>query len=82
VSEAARAREAAGLSRWQVARRYGVTEATVSAWENGRGCSFGRADELARLYRCSIWLFQGRPGGASEPAGRERQPGRRAGARR
>ena len=47
----AAAREKAQLSQLQVAQRFGLNKATVSAWETGRGVPDSlRLQELAKLY--------------------------------
>jgi len=48
------AREIAGLSQAEVAARFSLNKATVSAWETGRGDpGIYRLRELARLYKTS-----------------------------
>lgn len=64
------AREAAGMTQAQLARRLGVKKATLVAWEDD--LSEPRANRLsmmAGLLNVSIiWLLTGEGDGASEPA--------------
>lgn len=65
------AREAAGMTQAQLARRLGVKKATVSGWE--QDLSEPRANKLsmmAGLLNVSImWLLTGEGEGMEEPAG-------------
>lgn len=65
------AREAAGMTQAQLARRLGVKKATVSGWE--QDLSEPRANKLsmmAGLLNVSImWLLTGEGDGMEEPAG-------------
>ncbi|MBO9449975.1 helix-turn-helix transcriptional regulator [Tropicibacter sp. R16_0] len=65
------AREAAGMTQAQLARRLGVKKATVSGWE--QDLSEPRANKLsmmAGLLNVSImWLLTGEGDGMAEPAG-------------
>lgn len=69
------AREAAGMTQAQLARRLGVKKATVAAWEND--LSEPRANKLsmmAGLLNVSImWLLTGEGDGMTAPAD-EAQP--------
>ena len=63
------AREAAGLTVAQAARRLGVKTATLSNWENDRSePRANRLTMLAGLLNVSpMWLITGRGDGVSEP---------------
>ena len=61
-------REAAGLSRLQVANRLGISVVAVRKWENGvNKPSADKLPDLADLYTCSIDALYGR-GAAAEPS--------------
>ncbi|MBY6067061.1 helix-turn-helix transcriptional regulator [Leisingera aquaemixtae] len=73
----AAAREAAGMTQGQLARRIGVKKSTLSAWE--RDLSEPRANKLtmlAGLLNVSMsWLLTGEGEGMSEPAPLELEAG-------
>lgn len=73
----AAAREAAGMTQGQLARRLGVKKSTLSAWE--RDLSEPRANKLsmlAGLLNVSMsWLLTGEGEGMSEPAPLELEAG-------
>lgn len=57
----AAARENAGLSQHEVARRLGINQATVSYWESGKTTPRGTLlVKVADLYCCSIDKLMGR----------------------
>lgn len=57
----AHARENAGLSQHEVARRLGINQATVSLWETGKTTPRGALlVKVADLYCCSIDRLMGR----------------------
>lgn len=66
LSPAAKAREAAGLTLTQAARRARVSPAYLRRMEAG-GCSYGLALELAHLYHCPVDLFLARPRAERQP---------------
>lgn len=60
----AHARENAGLSQHEVARRLGINQATVSYWETGKTTPRGALlVKVADLYCCSIDELMGRSAG-------------------
>ncbi|MEW2913786.1 helix-turn-helix transcriptional regulator [Leisingera sp. JC11] len=73
----AAAREAAGMTQGQLARRIGVKKSTLSAWE--RDLSEPRANKLtmlAGLLNVSMsWLLTGEGEGMTEPAPLELEAG-------
>ena len=66
----ARARDAAGMTQSQLARRLGVKLATVRNWEDDRSePRANRLQMLSGLLNVSfIWLMTGRPADESAPA--------------
>lgn len=61
VTAFAAARENAGLSQHEVARRLGINQATVSYWESGKTTPRGTLlVKVADLYCCSIDRLMGR----------------------
>ena len=56
----ATARKKQGLTQDEVATRFGMNKATVSAWETGRGDpGVFRLHDLCRLYECSASFLMG-----------------------
>ena len=50
-----KARKAAGLTQAQVAKMLGITDATISQWENGETKpKTSRLAEVAKIYNCTI----------------------------
>lgn len=70
------AREAAGLSREELARRLGVREKTIGAWEDDISEPRGnRLQMLAGMLNVSLmWLLTGSGEGVPEPGTERRRP--------
>jgi len=79
VTPASQARESAGLSLDEAAKRARVCSAYLRAVERRGGASFVLAMRLARLYSCSanVFLYTGRETPETKPRGWQ-QPAKRS----